>query len=95
MPASMYFTSFADDFINDDTIMQSASPNTHLDELCLVDQQLLYLCCPYLGKKHPLSTMECQCQKCMFLINWVCSFVSFVFLSSMVALPVGLNSLHR
>ncbi|XP_071785815.1 codanin-1-like [Asterias amurensis] len=56
MPASMYFTSFADDFINDDTIMQSASPNTPLDELCLVDQQLLYLCCPYLGDIRVLLT---------------------------------------
>ncbi len=56
MPASMYFTSFADDFINDDTIMQSASPITPLDELCLVDQQLLYLCCPYLGDIRVLLT---------------------------------------
>ena len=53
----MYFTSFADDFISDDTVVQVALSNTPLDNLHLVDQQLLYICCPYLGRSVALPVI--------------------------------------
>ncbi|XP_022105313.1 codanin-1-like [Acanthaster planci] len=56
MPASMYFLSFGDDFVFDSAIMQRRATGPSLDNLHLVDQQLLYLCCPYLGDIRALLT---------------------------------------
>ena len=51
IPASLYFTSFSEEFVNIDTSpSKTGDDDLALDHLPWIDQQILYKCCPFLGE---------------------------------------------